>query len=156
MSYAYALVHGYGDLYSASYPDAIVVIADIKGPSKTRQEFSEECDINNIMARYEASGVWPFKEDVPPVYLDFVAMPDLQDAMQHMFSAQEAFARLPALARKEFDNDPVRFVEFASDPANLERMRTWGLAEPEKAPDEPQLVRIVPEAAAPPIVPAKP
>lgn len=153
MSLAYRLAEGESKLYSAMNPRRLRVVADISGPSKTRQEFADECDINQIMANAEKHAVWPFKDQLPPVYLDFVGMPNLQEAMQHMFDAEEAFMRLPAAVRKELDNDPVRFVEYASDPGNLEQLRKWGLAEPEKAPEAPIRVEVV---QAPPIVPTAP
>lgn len=153
MSKAYADLGLVCDMYSAAYPYRLQVAADIHGPSKTRQEFTAECDINNIMARYEAAGVWPFRDEVAPVYYDFTSVPNtLQAAMEQMLSAEEAFMRLPALVRKEFDNDPVRFVEYAAAPDNLKRMREWGLAEPEKVPDAPMRVEVV--NPSPPIVPA--
>lgn len=156
MSQAFALANpkALSKMHSASNPNRIAVFADIFGPSKTRQEFSDECDINQIMARAEASGVFPFKDPAPPVFIDFVGMPDLQDAMAAMFDAEAAFMSLPALVRKEFDNDPIRFVEFASDGSNLPRLRELGLAEPEKVKEPPMEVRIVPEAGSPPTAPA--
>lgn len=153
MSHIHFLKHGEGDMYSARSPFRIEVAADIHGPSKTRQEFADECDVNRIMARYDATGEFPFKEPSAPVYYDFVGMPDLQGALSQLYDAEEAFMRLPAIVRKEFDNDPVRFVEFAQDGANIARMREWGLAPPEKAPDAPMRVEVV---NAPSIVPGAP
>ena len=121
------------------------------GPSLTRQEFSEECDINNIMARYEVTGVLPVNS-AQPMYVDFSAIPDFQDSMQLMIDAEAAFMRLPAVVRKEFENDPRQFVEFASNGENLEQMRTWGLAPPAEVPDaikEPAAAP-APAASAPP------
>ena len=119
-------------------------------PSLTRQEFAEECDINTIMARYEASGVISHVNRAQPFYLDTTDYPDLQGAMDQFREASLAFNALPAAVRREFDNDPQRFVDFASDSANLPRMREWGLGAPEKAPDEPLSVRVVnPDPAAP-------
>lgn len=155
MSQVYRLVNGLGDLWSAFNPLAIRVDADIHGPSKTRQEFSDECDVNKIMAHYDKTGVFPFKEAGPPVYYDFVGMPDLQDALGQLYQAEEAFMTLPAIVRKEFDNDPVRFVEYAQNPDNITRMREWGLADPEKTPDPPMRVEVVPVVESPAIVPAK-
>lgn len=154
MSYAYYLKHGTGKMSSAAYPKRLEVLADIHGPSKTRQEFTEECDINNIMKRYEASGVWPFRDEAEPIYYDFVGMKDLQGAMNHMIEADEAFMRLPALVRKEFDNDPVRFVEYATDGNNIGKLREWGLAAPETIPEPPMRVQVVKDQEAPPIAPA--
>lgn len=141
------------DVYSAFNPAAISVVADIHGASMTRQEFADECDINQIMARYEKDGIWPpVANDYVPVYVDFAAQPtDLMSAMQQMSDAEAAFMRLPAIVRKEFDNDAVRFVEYAANGDNLEQLRRWGLAEPEKAPDKPLQVEVV--NPSPPIAP---
>lgn len=107
-------------------------------PSLTRQEFAEECDINEIMARYQVTDMSALNAPVgPPTYVDFVNMPNnLQDAMEQVFTAEREFMRLPANVRREFDNDPVKFVAFASDHANLDQMRDWGLApQPQEAAD---------------------
>lgn len=114
------------------------------GPSLTRQEFAEECDINNIMQRYDAYISDPMRSVREPVYYDFTAMPDsLMGAMEVLHRGEEAFFRLPAVVRKEFDNDPARFVDYAADPSNVKQMREWGLAAPEKLPDVPMAVRVV-------------
>jgi hypothetical protein len=109
--------------------------------SMTRQEFAEDCDINSIMARYETTGVMhaPFAKEAH--YADYTNVPDLMTAMQVMRDAEQAFMLLPAAVRRQFDNDPVEFVEYASKPENLGQMRLWGMAAP--APAEP------PQAAPP-------
>lgn len=153
MSLKYLRQHGEGDLYSVSNPARIDVPFVNVGPSKTRQEFSAECDVNMIMDRYNKTGEFPFKEASTPIYYDFVGMPDLQDALVHLHNADAAFASLPAAVRKEFDNDPVRFVEYATNADNVDQLRKWGLAEPAKAPDAPMRVEVV---NAPSIVAAAP
>lgn len=118
------------------------------GPSLTRQEFADECDINTIMARYDAHLADPMRSVREPRYYDFTEMPDtLMGTMAILNEAQEAFMRLPAQIRKEFDNDPAAFLDFASNPdkENQEMLREWGLCEPEKAPPEPLAVRVVSE-----------
>lgn len=119
--------------------------AEVGEHSLTRQEFSEECDINAIMARYDkVGGGMPPPPGYEPVYFDFTAVPaTLHEAMQQIGDAQAAFMQLPASVRKEFDNDAVRFVEYAANGDNLEQLRKWGLAEPEKAPDAPMRVEVV-------------
>lgn len=123
-------------------------------PSLTRQEFAEECDINTIMSRYEASGVISHVNPVQPVYLDTTIYPGLQGAMDAFREASLQFNALPAKVRREFDNDPQKFVDFAVDPENLPRMREWGLAAPEKVPHEPIRVEVV--DPSPPVQNASP
>ena len=125
-------------------------------PSLTRQEFSDECDINGIMKKYEKTGMLPVN-GAQPSYVDFTAVPsDLQEAMRVMMDAETAFMSLPASVRKEFDNDALRFVEYAQNGDNLEQLREWGLAEPEKAPEAPMRVEVVNSPVVPPAEPAKP
>lgn len=128
------------------------------GASMTRQEFAEECDINTLMKKYEGHGTGPgnlmFHGDPSMWYADFTTLPaNLMEYHEYMDAAQASFMRLNANVRKQFENDPVQFVEFASDPANVKQMREWGLAEPEPSPKEPLEVRVVepdpPAAAAP-------
>lgn len=111
--------------------------------SLARQEFKDEADINVLMKRYKTHGVMPTMRVGEPRYLDCSEVPDFQAAMQLVIDAENAFLTLPAAVRKEFGNDHVAFVEYASDPENIGQMREWGLAPPEKAPDAPMRVEVV-------------
>lgn len=122
------------------------------GPSMTRQEFQEECDINTLMSRYKATGVIPSVNGAAPRYLDLSDTPDLMTALNTMNEATEAFMRLPSDVRRTFDNDPAEFVKFASDGENLDQMRKWGLAPPPAAPEPP--IRVAIDNPAPPAPPA--
>lgn len=131
--------------HSFAYPDRLEVIADPGGPSMTRQEFSEECDINSLMARYEkAGGMWPFAmNNQPPAYLDLTGVPtDFREMIDYLAEADRQFMTLPAHIRRDMDNDPVKFVEFATNPENLGKMQEWGLA-PRPAPETVQKVEVV-------------
>lgn len=127
-------------------------VTNTDGPSLTRQEFAEECDINTLMAKYDTHviggpGNLPPME---PVYTDFTTAPSsLLEYMTLMIDAEKAFMSLPAVVRREFDNSAQMFVDFASDPENLDQMRTWGLAPPAKAPEAPMRVEVVTPAAPP-------
>lgn len=103
-------------------------------PSLTRQEFADECDINVIMAQYEKTGVVSHMSPREPMYVDLTGVPDFRNAMDMMLDAEKAFMSLPAKVRKEFDNDARNFVDFASNPDNLDKMREWGLAPPAPPP----------------------
>ena len=123
-----------------------------EGPSLTRQEFAEECDINTLMKKYEGhviggpGGLQP--QDM--YYADFSEQPrDLLSYMNLMDEAQTAFMTLPAIVRKEFDNDPMQFVMFAQDENNLDTMRQWGLAAPKKE-EKPMKVEVINPPKEPP------
>lgn len=121
------------------------------GPSLTRQEFAEECDINVLMARYEKTGAIPPMNAAEPQYLDVAdfAGIDLMTAMDVLERADRSFMSLPARTRAEFDNDPMKFVAFCEDAKNLDKLREWGLAAPVVPKPEPQEVRIVNPPGAP-------
>lgn len=126
------------------------------GPSLTRQEFAEECDINSLMARYDTHVIGGPGNLPPaqPVYFDFADAPQtLMEYMQFQKDAEEQFMRLPAIVRKEFDNSALEFVAFATDPGNVDQMVSWGLAapKPQKAPEaSPEAVASSPAPAAAP------
>lgn len=137
-------VNANGELYDGPYVQAADDFGlDCSKDGLTRQEFRDECDINILMARYENTGVISHVARGEPAYFDCSEVPDLQQALAIVAHATDAFMTLPAKARAEFDNDPVRFHDFAVDPQNLPRMREWGLAPPEKVPDAPMRVEVV-------------
>lgn len=143
--------HGYnanGEPYSSAYvqkdqsdPRFYLDCSDL--PSLTRQEFAVDCDINTLMAKYEKTGVINHFNNAQPRYIDLAETPNLQEALTTLADAQTAFMRLPAATRREFDNDPAKFVGFASNPDNLEKMREWGLAAPAPVEPPPAKVEIV-------------
>lgn len=112
-------------------------------PSLTRQEFAEECDINSIMQRYETTGAISHVNRAEPMYLDTTLYPGLQASMDAFREASAAFNALPAVVRREFDNDAQRFVDFAVDPQNIEKLREWGLATPIPEPAPAIKVEVV-------------
>lgn len=133
----------------AAFRDHPKVLSVPEGLSRTRQEFAAECDVNNIMAKYKKTGMLP-SDGRQMQYVSFENVPDLMSAMNTMIEAEAAFMRLPATVRRDFDNSAVEFVKFAEDKANLPKLREWGLAAPEKAPDAPLKVEMVNPTVAPP------
>lgn len=119
-------------------------------PSLTRQEFADECDINILMDKYEKTGIISHINPRSPQYLDLSDVPDLQTAHQIIQDATREFMALPATTRASFDNDPMKFVQFAENPDNIEKMREWGLAAPAK--EEPK----APPSDAPPAAKSPP
>jgi len=95
-------------------------------PSRTQQQFRAECDINNILERFNITGQLP-AGSVQPQYGDFSGVTDYQSALNAVMAAQDSFLALPAKIRSRFQNDPALFVEFASDEANKDEMKALGL-----------------------------
>lgn len=99
--------------------------------SKTQQEFSADADINNIMARFLKTGTVPVYADKQPFYVDAVDLPSFMDMQNTIISAREAFMALPSAIRERFNNDPAKFVDFATNDENLGELRKLGLLSPE-------------------------
>jgi phage internal scaffolding protein len=113
-------------------------------PSRTKQSFRDECDINNILRQFNVTGQLPVGS-VQPQYGDFSGITDYQSALNRVMAAQDSFLQLPAKIRAKFDNDPAVFLDFASDEANKDEMKALGLLREETAqavvssPSEPVL-----------------
>lgn len=101
---------------------------EIGGETMTQQHMAAETDINNIMKRYERDGIIEHFNQYQGEYGDFTVMPDFHTAMNTIREADEMFLSLPASIRDRFDNDPAKFVDFATDKNNLAEMREMGLA----------------------------
>lgn len=126
------------------------VVTPVGAVSKTRAEFAAECDINTIMKRYQKTGVLNHFAPRTPQYLDLGdGVPDLMTALNVMIAADQAFMQLPAVVRKEFDNDSKAFAAYAQEKENLPKLREWGLAPPEPTPEPPMRVEVVNSAPPP-------
>lgn len=109
-------------------------------PSRTRQEFLAESDINQILNQYQTSGVLPDLNPGTPQYADLTdpIFSDYQTAMNTVLEADYAFSRLPAKVRERFSNNPADLILFVQDPANLEEAHKLGLLRDDyKSPSTP-------------------
>lgn len=99
-----------------------------KGPTLTHQSMAAECDINNIMKKWEKTGILEHKNNFNGEYGDFTNVPiDYHESMNQVLAANDMFETLPAKIRKQFGNDPGQFLDFATDPENNQKMIDMGL-----------------------------
>lgn len=109
-------------------------------PSRTKQSFKEECDVNNMIRKFnKVTGVDLLKDYHQALggkYGDFTDVVDYRTALERIDRAEQAFMALPAVLRKKFDNDPAKFVDFATDPNNMDQMVEMGLATKSKVDQE--------------------
>ena len=89
-------------------------------PSMAQQHFKDECDVNNILRKYESTGLVTHVANGTPSYGDFSSVLEFQQAQNILIEAQDAFEALPASLRKRFDNDPAVMLEFIENPDNRE------------------------------------
>jgi len=99
-------------------------------PSRTKQSFAKEANINYIMERYTRTGQLPTLIKKEPAYGDFSKSIDYQESLNIVTKAQTQFDALPSTTRKFFNHDPSRMLEFCSDPQNTNQMIKLGLAIP--------------------------
>lgn len=105
------------------------------GPSLTRESFKDECDVNNILRRFEKTGVVEHVRQTGGRYGDFTGAVTYHEALNQVLRAEEMFMSLPAKIRARFSNDPGEFLVFVEDPANADELVQLGLVRP--APVDP-------------------
>jgi phage internal scaffolding protein len=96
--------------------------------SLTKQSFAEEADINTIVRLFGLTGKLPDDPVRAPTYGDFTGIGDYQSALNAVMEAEDSFMSMPADIRSRFHNDAGAFVDFCSNPANLDEMVKMGLA----------------------------
>lgn len=100
------------------------------------QHHKNDCDINNIIRKYDLNGVIIHVNKSVAQYGDFTQTNEYQDSLNTVIEAETAFLELPSHIRKKFGNDPGAFFEFATDPKNSEQMVDLGLAHKNEPPKE--------------------
>ncbi len=118
-----------------------------EGPSETKQSFQDETDINNVLAKYQKTGLIDHVRDHGGVYADMPGYDDFHHAMNVVTDAQQMFNDLPATVRRRFGNDPSEFLEFVADEGNRDELIKLGvIAEPEPVAEEVEATEL--DAAA--------
>lgn len=95
-------------------------------PSKTKQAFRDEVDINRIMERFNATG------QMPPMrpqgrFGDFTGATDYLEAATRVLDARRSFDELPSDIRDYCDNDPAELIDLMHNPERLEEAQDLGL-----------------------------
>lgn len=104
-------------------------------PSRTKQSFADECDINKIIKGYDRNGLISHLNEQMPQYMDLVhdgivggAALDYHEALTLVRNAEALFSELPAELRNKFRNDPAEFLSFVDNPENQDELVELGLA----------------------------
>lgn len=124
--------------YDDGYVDPGISFVDINGEpeaSLTVQSEKEACDINAIVEKHARTGLLPVMSQ-SPVFGDVSNAPSYQDACHIVMEAERLFMSLDAKVRREFDNDPGKFLAFVDDPKNADRLLELGLREAPKVQDK--------------------
>lgn len=97
----------------------------------TKQADLKDADINAMFKKFERTGQLPNMISKQPHYGDFSTVPDYQEALEIVKHADEQFINLDVTVRNKFDNDPAKFLAFATDSKNEDEMDKMGLLNPE-------------------------
>lgn len=103
----------------------------------TEQEHKDECDINNILRKYQTTGLIEHVARYNGDYTDCIGVGDYLEAQTRIIEANEMFAGLPATVRDRFSNDTSKFLEFVQNDANRDEMIKLGLIEQPQSVSEP-------------------
>lgn len=106
------------------------------GKKRVDQSYKKQCDINNIMKKYEKTGLITHTKE-NPMWGDFSNVDSYHESLNQVIKAKEAFATLSAKLRNRFDNDPAKLIAFLEDPANQEEAIKLKLIKAPPAPKEP-------------------
>lgn len=115
-------------------------------PSLTDQSQYKDTDINNIVRRYQTTGLLDSPGSVPfdtLQYGDATLLPDYQTALDLVNNVQAEFGSLPSEIREKFGHDPMQLLDALQDPTKKEMLQDIGLiskpANPDLLPDQPIL-----------------
>lgn len=92
--------------------------------SMTDPQFAKDCDIYNIIRKYQA-GLLP--QTKPMTSGDFSEFTDFQSCLEKVNRAMELFDGLPAELRAKFNNDPREFGAFVTNPGNVDECCKLGI-----------------------------
>jgi len=120
----------------------------MSGPSRTKQSFKDECDINKIVASYVKTGVVTHVADHKATY-GFAPAVDFKEALDLVDKAETMFSELPSALRTKFKNDAGEFLAFVENPDNRSELALMGLLNEEATQREAEKLAASDSASAP-------
>ena len=121
-----------------AYGEKLRVKVDNDEPSLTKQAFTHECDINNILAKYQKTGAIEHLNQNEASY-GYATSDNFQESLEIVSRGQNMFNELPSSIRNKFKNDPAQFLEFVQNSDNIEEMRELGLAHKKQNKEMPSV-----------------
>lgn len=118
--------------------------------SRTKQSFTDECDINKIVKRFQTTGAVGHLNVQRPIYADVSNMDGLQAAMEAVELAQDSFDGMHADLRQAANHDPVEFLRMMSTEEGREILATAGFEDEPREPvvEEPPAREVNPKPGA--------
>ena len=119
--------------FQTAYSDVVRPVTINKKPSMTKQHLKDEADVNKIIKRYGLAQIQQNAAMVELQYGEITSM-SLQEAIDMVEKANEAFLTVPSEIRAKFNNDAGAWIDYATNPANLDELVKLGLASPKEEP----------------------
>lgn len=113
--------------FHTAYGPHIKSTITFTGKGRTKQSHVAECDINQILAKYQKSGALTHLNTHAAQYGEATSQ-TFHDALNIVAKAQSMFEDLPSSIRTKFKNDPGNFLDFVQDPKNASELVQLGLA----------------------------
>lgn len=111
----------------------------------TQQHHVNECDVNQIIKKYDRTGLIIHVSKMEGRYGDVSGI-EFKNAMDLVSGSFTMFEALPSDIRKRFKNDPMNFYEFMDNPDNREEAIKLGLISPLSKESEDGLGEYVQDA----------
>ena len=127
--------------------ERIPVQLSFKGTkTRTKSEFADEANINNIVKRCMNGAAMPTGGRTP-LFGDFSEVADFTSAQTLIAQANAEFEQLPSDVREKFGNNVSDLMDFLDDENNLAEAVELGLAP--KPESEPKTIKENTQKAAP-------
>ena len=91
------------------------VLSIAEGESMTQQHMAEDCDINNIVAKFLVNGLQPKTNPLEAQFGDAPVL-DLKESLDLVFAARQEFNDLPESVRQTFHNDSDLYFDYLANP----------------------------------------
>lgn len=111
---------------------------DFSGDSPVQRHFKDSCDVNNIVRRYQQTGLDQDAHRVNLARFGWATSKSFDQAMFEVAAINSAFAELPSDERQFFQNDPGRWLDHLH--AELEKSApeaSEAVSEPSGSPEAP-------------------
>ena len=127
--------------------ERIPVQVSFKGTkTRTKSEFADEANINNIVKRCMNGAAMPTGSRTP-LFGDFSEVADFTSAQTLIAQANAEFEQLPSDVREKFGNNVSDLMDFLDDENNIDEAIALGLAP--KPESEPKILDENTQKAAP-------
>lgn len=102
--------------------------------SLTQQQFADECDINNIVAKNPDGFYTHLNSRLPLWGVDVPESMVYNEALNLVQQANASFMAMPADLRARFNNDPSQLLAFLGDDSNYDEAVSLGFIAPKASP----------------------